>query len=81
MSMYLQQTVHVSSTPTSLDNWVINISGVHMEGERKIRASVGNRTTVVRPVSCHYTVLAWLIKPYLVQMEEENSVLEEFRKC
>jgi hypothetical protein len=52
-----------------------------MEAKRKIQGPVGNRTIVVRPVSCHYTVLAWLRKTYLVEIEEENSVLEEFRKC
>jgi hypothetical protein len=27
------------------------------------------------------TVPAWLIKTYLAKIEDDNSVLEEFRKC
>jgi len=53
-----------------------------MEAKRKIQALPGIelQSSIPYPVIIQ-TVSACLIKTYLAKIEEDNSVLEEFRKC
>jgi hypothetical protein len=68
---------------TSLDNWVLNKIGVNTWGQKEKSSPLPGielQSSIPYPVIT-LTVPAWLIKTYLAKIEEDNSVLEEFRKC